>query len=793
MKKILFIIISSLFLLSGCGGGGASSESSPPSNVLPIGNAVSYSLDEDSELSETVTGSDADGDSLSFSIGSNAQNGQVSLNSDGSFTYTPSENFNGSDSFQFSVSDGKGSSVAANVSLTINPVNDPPTASDAMFSHDEDTLLTEILIATDVDEDELTVVIVNGPVNGTISQINGLEFEFTPQADYFGTDQFTFEVNDGELTSGVHTVDIEIVSVNDAPRIAFPENMTFNEAEIFDVDITIIDIDGTIIQEGYDAGLTSIARAAMLLENGLDFRFFSRGRLSDTQYVYSLFAIDNENARTDVSFTFTVLAGPDADNDGVTNFNDYDDDDDGYSDFYESLLGSDSLDRTSVPLQTPLDAGIDFTADADADAVSNAQEIKSNSNPLDSSVYPGYVIDEVISLVPFAASDSQKPDLLAIAPLNTSYDFSTGALPIEFAYTLADSQNNIAEAIILVSNDVGQKYEQNLILPDTNLVIGSAFLIDANVSQFFANGQVTTNICAIDTIGNGLSPFGGIDKNCVNPISFISSNTATITGNSQANIDLITPVLNVFDLPLTFNRDTDGSSLSIPITANDQGIGIGSIEIILRPKNQITFNPEEFISVSKVFTGTATVVETLVLTDISPFVREGVWQVASVFVRDLLGNDLIYSVDFNGVSELEALGFNSEIVFTNSQSDPNPPILSDITLITAKVNLNDPNPVIQFNVTGSDAESGVIRIDADYIFDDGNVPPEEIQNIVYVPTEEIIFPVAQNTLDYSHTSVPIPLNTTLGTHFLEIVIFDQAGNFMQNPNPMAYSFEVVRE
>ena len=104
----------------------------------------------------SLSGSDIDGDALSFSLDSDATNGSVSI--EGSFaTYVPDQDFNGLDSFTFSVSDGEYSS-SADVSVSVSAVNDAPVlASVSDVSFDEDGSGSISLSANDVDGDDLTL------------------------------------------------------------------------------------------------------------------------------------------------------------------------------------------------------------------------------------------------------------------------------------------------------------------------------------------------------------------------------------------------------------------------------------------------------------------------------------------------------------------------------------------------------------------------------------------------------------------------------------------------------------
>jgi PKD repeat protein len=96
-------------------------------NTPPAADGRLVTTNEDTALPITLTGSDADGDPLSFAVAGSPSNGSLSGTAP-NLIYTPDANFNGSDSFTFKVNDGNADSNPATVSITVNPVNDPPLA-----------------------------------------------------------------------------------------------------------------------------------------------------------------------------------------------------------------------------------------------------------------------------------------------------------------------------------------------------------------------------------------------------------------------------------------------------------------------------------------------------------------------------------------------------------------------------------------------------------------------------------------------------------------------------------------
>ncbi len=203
-------------------------------NDAPVANDGSGTTDEDVAFSGTLTASDPDNSvgELMFSESVAPTNGSVVINSDGTFTYTPNPDFNGSDTFTFLVDDGEGGSDTGTFTITVNPVNDAPIANDDSFTTDEDVPLAGTLTASDVDNvfaDFTFAVGVTLPANGTVNVEPDGSFTYTPNSNFQGTDSFTFTVSDGSLTSAEATVTITVNNVdNDAP-VAVDDSATTDE------------------------------------------------------------------------------------------------------------------------------------------------------------------------------------------------------------------------------------------------------------------------------------------------------------------------------------------------------------------------------------------------------------------------------------------------------------------------------------------------------------------------------------------------------------------------------------
>jgi Bacterial Ig domain len=184
-------------------------------NDAPAANPQSVALGEDASGTVVLSGSDVDGDAVSYAVVGAPAHGSLSGTAP-NLVYTPAPNYNGPDSFTFRVSDGSLSSAPATVSLSVNAVNDAPTANGQAVATNEDASKPFTLTGSDVDGDALTYMLVTVPQHGSLSGTVP-NLVYTPAANYNGPDGFTFVVYDGRAQSASATVTISVASVNDAP------------------------------------------------------------------------------------------------------------------------------------------------------------------------------------------------------------------------------------------------------------------------------------------------------------------------------------------------------------------------------------------------------------------------------------------------------------------------------------------------------------------------------------------------------------------------------------------------
>ena len=195
----------------------------------PVAKNDSYTVAHSQVLSVTSTYSgvlandtDADNDSLTASLVTGVQHGTLTLNANGTFTYTPSAGFVGTDFFTYEDFDGLETGSIATVTIAVT--ESPPVAKYDTYTVTHGQTLSEtstyngvLYNDTDADNDSLTASLVSNVQHGTLSFSTNGTFIYTPAVGYYGTDTFTYADYDGSEWSTVATA---VIAVTESPPIA---------------------------------------------------------------------------------------------------------------------------------------------------------------------------------------------------------------------------------------------------------------------------------------------------------------------------------------------------------------------------------------------------------------------------------------------------------------------------------------------------------------------------------------------------------------------------------------------
>jgi ELWxxDGT repeat protein/VCBS repeat-containing protein len=207
-------------------------------NTAPTAANDTYSTSRNRRLTPTAlegvlrNDTDAEGDPLTATVVSTTQNGSLTLNTvNGSFDYTPTPGFAGTDSFTYRVSDGALNSGTATAVITVLPNSAPVANSETYFFNTGQarTIPARGVLTNDTDADgnSLTLSPVSSAVNGILSSNPDGSFTYTPDSGFTGTDSFTYRVSDGTLTSDSLATATLIVAANAAP-VTTADSFTVN-------------------------------------------------------------------------------------------------------------------------------------------------------------------------------------------------------------------------------------------------------------------------------------------------------------------------------------------------------------------------------------------------------------------------------------------------------------------------------------------------------------------------------------------------------------------------------------
>ena len=187
-----------------------------PTNDAPVAKELTIETQQNQFTLITLAAEDIDGDNVTFDIITDPNHGTVSYVSEDTWKYTPNPQFTGIDNFLFRAKDSTVQSNLASVTINVKEENNAPVLQDSTFSMKEDGSLPIKLVASDPEGDELTFIILENPSMGKLTG-NGPKYEYTPNANFNGTDQFTIKANDGMLDSNTATIRMVVTSENDAP------------------------------------------------------------------------------------------------------------------------------------------------------------------------------------------------------------------------------------------------------------------------------------------------------------------------------------------------------------------------------------------------------------------------------------------------------------------------------------------------------------------------------------------------------------------------------------------------
>jgi Ca2+-binding RTX toxin-like protein len=263
-------------------------------NDAPEAEDSGTTIPEDTVHTGSLIVADQDADDLQFSVTEAPTHGTVSIAEDGTYTYTPDENFFGTDTFTYTVTDGNGGTDTALMTIVVEPVNDAPVAdSDTLLTQKDAALtfaITDLLANdSDVEGSALTLVSFGASDNGTIVDNGDGTATFTPADGFFGDTSFQYTIAD---SGGLESTATVTVSVNDPP-VANDDAFATSENAVLEVAVADL-LSNDTDADGDTLTVTAVGDAA----NGTVELVGDTVRFTPT-----------EGFAGDASFTYTISDG----------------------------------------------------------------------------------------------------------------------------------------------------------------------------------------------------------------------------------------------------------------------------------------------------------------------------------------------------------------------------------------------------------------------------------------------------------------------------------------------------
>ena len=483
------------------------------------------------------------------------QNGELTLNADGSFTYQPDLGFIGVDSFTYSISNEQGLTATAQVTLSESGVNTFPQANDDQYTLDEDSSASLLdVLANDTDADGDTITISNIENTAGEATIVAGKIQFTPPANFSGEIVLTYTITDGYSTGneGINdrtaSVTITITPVNDAPT-ANADSVTMNEdapALLVNVLANDSDIDGDTL---VITAATADRGSASVVDNKIQ---YTPAANTNGTAIINYTISDGNGGTTTTNLTITIIPVNDA-----------------------PIANADSatIDEDAAPILINVLAN-DSDVDGDSLTISAASANIGSVSVVGNQIqYTPAADDNGLATVTYTVSDnnggtSTATLTITITPVNDA--------PIANADTATMAEDAAPMLINVLANDSDEDGD-SLAISTASADIGSASVVGNQIQYTPAandNGLATVTYTVSDNNGGTNTATVAVTITTVNDAPVANNDTATMAEDAA-------PILiNV----LANDSDEDGDSLVISAASAD----IGSVSVV---GNQIQYTP----------------------------------------------------------------------------------------------------------------------------------------------------------------------------------------------------------
>ncbi|MFT4924839.1 MAG: putative delta-60 repeat protein [Phenylobacterium sp.] len=527
------------------------------SNQSPIAVDDSYSISEDTILTVpdgdnalSLLANDSDPEGSSLSVGSTAiaepAHGSLSLNSDGSFVYTPQSDFAGTDSFIYQLTDSEGGTATGTATITVLGINDTPVGVDDSYTVNENsiTIMAVLDNDTDVDGDTLSVTAATANV-GTVVVLADSTLQYTAPSGTNTSDSIEYNISDGQGGTTFANVAITIVNLNDAP-VAVNDSASTDE----DSSITF-----NVLDNDTDADNDTLTIVSVTSENGTH----------EVHQDNSITFTPAENFNGETTLSYTISDGNDGTATGLVSITVA-----AVNDNPIALTDEVTLDEDgSVALDpTANDTDVDGDTLTLTSANSDNSEITINGNTI---TYVPNADFNGTDTIQYSIDDGNNGSAQGIIVVTIT---AINDNPVGVVDEVQVAEGSSANIIDVLVNDTDVDGD-TLTLDSVTASNGSAEVLDNTVS-YTPDAAFSGATTLTYTLSDGQ---GGIGKGLVNvTVSAVNDNPVANSDDFIVEEDSTTD----FD-PTVNDTDSDGDTLTIVSATSDNA------DITINSANSITY------------------------------------------------------------------------------------------------------------------------------------------------------------------------------------------------------------
>ncbi|WP_324738139.1 Ig-like domain-containing protein [Pseudoalteromonas sp. CuT4-3] len=541
-------------------------------NDAPIALNNTYNISADGTLLVGAPGllnndSDIDQDLLTLDTTpvSLPSKGTLTLVADGSFEYVGSANMQGTDSFQYRIFDAQGAEAIASVTINALDQNSPPTAANDSYSVDEDTTLvvdaSQGLLANDTDPNNDTFIIDDtyliSPAHGQLQLATDGSFSYIPDSNYYGIDEFQYQVIDTFGATATATATLTINSMPDTPNAQNDEyQFQYNQTLVISAENGLLKNDVNIEPGNLTVNTTPVVNVQSgTLALNVD-GSFSYQPDSDALDVDSFtYSVSNEQGLT--STAQVVLSKTGSNSPAEANDDEY------------TLLEDSPATLLNV-LENDTDANGDtLTLTNVTNTIGSARIV---NNRIEYTPEPNYFGEVTLNYTIADGTPAQSSAMatLIIIPVNDA--------PIAVADSAAMQEDASPILVDVLANDTDID-SNNLTITSVGTEFGSASIVDNKIQYSSApntHGVAIVSYSVSDNNGAEATANLQVTISPINDAPIANADSITITEDATATL------INV----LSNDTDIDGDTLTLSSASSD----IGSVSIV---NSQIQYTPAE--------------------------------------------------------------------------------------------------------------------------------------------------------------------------------------------------------